>query len=88
MELSMLLSIGLPVVMIVSAFAVWRMPKKPRPGEPGAPGTWKDDSLDDWRRERDAAAELERADRVANPGLHDGAEREGEGKERHQRIGG
>lgn len=56
-----------------------------RGGGGGSDSTgWHDTSLDDWRRERDAAAEAERQARLASPRERSSAE----GEEPHERVGG
>lgn len=49
---------------------------------------WRDDSLDDWRKERAAMAEEERARRTAEGETHAGSTQERDEKKQHQRIGG
>jgi hypothetical protein len=50
--------------------------------------TWRDNSLDDWRRERDAEADAVRAARLESE-THEGAAAEEKSEtKRHQRIGG
>ena len=50
---------------------------------------WRDDSLDDWRKEREAMAEEERARRTAEVAeTHAGSTEERDEKKQHQRIGG
>jgi hypothetical protein len=89
MGLSMLAQLGLPILMAVGAVMAWRMTKRENVRD-SQPAEWKDDSLDEWRRQRDAAAEIERAERAANPdALHAGGEKAVEGDVgKHQRIGG
>lgn len=84
-----LLGLAMPVAMAIGAIAAWRMTRGEARRDEEAPA-WRDDSLDDWRRERDAAAEAERAARAALPrdALTTGqASDEGETR-KHQRIGG
>jgi len=49
---------------------------------------WRDDSLDDWRKEREAMAEEERGRRTAEGETHAGSTQERDEKKQHQRIGG
>lgn len=80
-------AIGLPIAMIAGAIAAWRLLKQEeeRDKQPG----WKDTSLDDWRRERDAEVEVERAGRVSEAQeLQDNAIAESKEAHRQQRIGG
>lgn len=88
-DLIPLLGLAIPVAMAVGAVAAWRMTRGAQRREEEAPA-WRDDSLDEWRRERDDAAAAERAARtsVARDGLTTGqASDEGETR-KHQRIGG
>jgi hypothetical protein len=83
-----LLALGMPVAMAVSGVAVWRAGKKgSTTTKPDGPG-WRDDSLDDWRKERDARAEAERKQRPNTPTLRTGAEEQAETTTKHQRLGG
>jgi hypothetical protein len=89
MLLFLLTRIGFPVMIAVGAIAAWRMSKAEH--APGATQPeWKDDSLDDWRQERDAAAEAERAARgqTSRSDIEEGSTEEKEQAKRHQRIGG
>lgn len=81
-----LFALGMPVAMAVSGIAAWRMSKK-EGGKPETP-QWRDDSLDDWRKERDAQAELQRTQRPAESHLKTGQEEQVEVTKKHQRIGG
>ncbi len=89
MLLFLLTRIGFPLMIVGGAIAAWRMSKAEN-----APGAikpeWKDDSLEEWRKERDASAEAERATRSAEEraGLNEGSTEEKEQTKRHQRIGG
>lgn len=49
---------------------------------------WRDDSLDDWRKERDQAADRERKERATEAKTSTGRAEEQEEKQQHQRIGG
>ncbi len=81
-------AIGMPLAMVFGAIAAWRIMKKEHKAEQEQP-LWRDTSLDDWRRERDANAEAERAARASDPkGLLEGSTEEREETRRHQRIGG
>ena len=81
-----LFALGMPVAMAVSGGAAWRLSKK-ESQKPETP-QWRDDSLDEWRRERDAQAERERTLRPAESHLKTGQEEQQEITNRHQRIGG
>jgi hypothetical protein len=76
-----------PLLMFVGGIAAWRMTRKQ--GEEAEKPAWRDDSLDDWRKERDALAEQERAVRPTEAAhLSTGSEEQQETTKRHQRIGG
>lgn len=84
-------SIGLPLAMVVGAIAGWRILKRDQQAQiEQQKNGWRDDSLDDWRRERDATAEVERAARAIEEGaaLTTGRAEEGVQTKRNQRIGG
>ncbi|MEO6398881.1 MAG: hypothetical protein ABIP13_10480 [Tepidiformaceae bacterium] len=84
----MISAIGLPVAMVVGAVMAWRMTKRENKAEAEQPG-WRDDSLDDWRKERDAEIEVERLQRIQEAKQHGAAASEEQSeKKRHQRIGG
>jgi hypothetical protein len=78
-----------PLVLGGGAIAAWRISKRNAAG-PTATGStsWRDDSLDDWRKERDANAEAHRTERAANPEEATGRGDEQSQEKRHQRIGG
>jgi hypothetical protein len=87
----LLSSIGMPIAMVIGAIAGWRLLKRDQQAEvEQQKNGWRDDSLDDWRRERDAAAETERAARVLEEAsvLNTGRAEEGAQTKRNQRIGG
>ena len=83
-----LMGLLLPIGAALGAVIAWR--KRQSGSDDGH--MWHDDSLDDWRRERDAAAEAERATRSAVPGRDEHEEsREsqgGHGGGTHTRLGG
>ena len=86
--LEMIPAVGLSVLMAVGAVLAWRMSKKENKADPDQP-LWRDDSLDDWRKERDAEVETERLQRIQEAKQHGGAAAEEQSeKKRHQRIGG
>lgn len=75
--------------MLVGGIAAWRLMKDDQRREAESP-SWRDDSLDQWRRERDAEVEAERAARLKEARETQEAsiaERE-EAARKHQRIGG
>jgi hypothetical protein len=86
MNFQILFALGMPIAMVVGGIAAWRATKKDN-APPEAP-IWRDDSLDDWRKERDAQAELERTQRPREETLKTGSEEQQETKQRHQRLGG
>ncbi len=87
----MIAVIGMPLAMAIGGIVAWRQSKRGNDPVAVAADTWRDTSLDDWRRERDEQVELEREMRVANPGPSDtaasGKEESVEKKQQH-RIGG
>jgi len=86
--LEMISAVGLPVAMAVGAVMAWRLSKKANKAEIEQP-LWRDDSLDDWRKERDADVDAERLQRVQEAKQHGGAAAEEQAEtKRHQRIGG
>ena len=88
MDAQIIFAAAFPVLMFVGGIAAWRMSKK-QVEEAEKPTAWRDDSLDDWRNERDAEAEAARATRPAE--LREtvtGSEEQQETTKKHQRIGG
>ena len=84
----MISAVGLPVAMAVGAIMAWRMSKKENKTDTEPP-LWRDDSLDAWRKERDAEIETERLQRIQEAKQLSGAAAEEQSeKKRHQRIGG
>ena len=85
-SVSLFLAILLPVLGVGGAIAAWRMQKREdvRESQP----KWRDDSLDDWRKQREAQADAERAERTSRPDLAEGSTEEREEAKRQQRIGG
>ncbi len=76
-------------MMAIGAIAAWRMSKKendPRAGQ----DNWRDDSLDEWRRDRDLRAEEARTARDANVSAEhlSGSQEESLETKRNQRVGG
>lgn len=89
MDLSAILMMMLPFLLGIGGVAAWRASKRSDEQERERAAAWRDDSLDDWRKERERIAEEERARRAAEEGeLQAGATREGDEKKQHQRIGG
>ena len=80
-------AIAFPVLMLVGGIAAWRMSKNENVARPEQP-TWRDDSLDDWRKQRDADAERTRVLRQESETHEGGATEEKSETVRHQRIGG
>ncbi len=86
--LQMISAVGLPVAMAIGAVMAWRMSKKENKADIEPP-LWRDNSLDDWRKERDAEIETERLQRIQEAKQPSGAAAEEQSeKKRHQRIGG
>jgi hypothetical protein len=80
-------AIAFPVLMLVGGIAAWRMSRKEN-AVIVEQAAWRDDSLDDWRKERDAEADRIRVMRQESP-THEGAAAEEKAEtSRHQRIGG
>ena len=61
--LRLIMLVGMPVLMVLGGVAAWRQSKKDGPEAPDA--SWRDESLDDWRREREEQIEAERLAREA-----------------------
>ncbi|MEX2081410.1 MAG: hypothetical protein WEC33_07310 [Dehalococcoidia bacterium] len=84
-------AIVLPALMFFGGLAAWRASRS-RQVELDSPSgeAWRDDSMDDWRKERDASAETERIARLTDPEgtLKTGRAEEQEETQRQQRIGG
>ena len=77
--------------MAIGGIAAWRMSKKENSTSASTEtSTWRDDSLDDWRRQRAAAADEHRIAREQETReSHAGAGNEEQVETvRHQRIGG
>ena len=86
-NLQILAAIGMPLLMAFGGIAAWRLSKN-EGANPETPA-WRDDSLDDWRKERDAVAEERRASRPAElREMRTGQEEQQETTKKHQRIGG
>ncbi|MBK8561748.1 hypothetical protein [Candidatus Amarobacter glycogenicus] len=87
MDLQLVSAVAFPLLMVIGGIAAWRMSKSDST-KPETP-TWRDDSLDDWRKERDAQAEQARTFRPSDPThLSTGSEEQQETTKRHQRLGG
>ena len=87
----LLSAIGFPLVMAIGGIAAWRLTKKEAKRE-SEPAQWRDDSLDEWMKERDAKVDATRQARLSGKDLS-GKDLSGAGSEeevtvRHQRIGG
>jgi hypothetical protein len=90
MDLQLISTIGLPLLFAIGGVAAWRASRKQVVKEE-APGKWRDTSLDDWKRERDAELEVERAQRAQTEGREPGDATVGQEQQetkRQQRIGG
>lgn len=90
-DIQVLAALGLPLAMVIGVVAAWRMSKRDNTPEADK-SAWRDDSLDDWRRDRDRLAEEERLARETQPHPtareRTGSTEERETTEKHQRIGG
>jgi hypothetical protein len=84
-DLQILFAVAFPLVMFAGGIAAWRLSKKDivAAEKPG----WRDDSLDDWRSERDSEAERRRLTRASEE-LTTGSEEQQEVKKHQQRLGG
>lgn len=83
-------AIGMPLAMGIGGIVAWRATRNQQARE-DAPRTWRDDSLDEWRRERDARADEQREQRTAAPRDELNPEsRQGEetSERQHTRLGG
>jgi hypothetical protein len=87
-SLAIISAIGMPLLMGAGAVAAWMQTRK-GDARPAVKPEWRDTSLDDWRQERDAAAEAERLQRASDEraGTATGDEARQE-RETHQRLGG
>ncbi|MCA9843281.1 MAG: hypothetical protein KC482_09330 [Dehalococcoidia bacterium] len=89
--MNVLVALGLPLVLLVGGIAAWRISRKEGSFEAPEKPAWRDDSLDDWRRERDAQLEQERLQRLeaTNERLRTGQEEEQDTQRTtHTRLGG
>ncbi len=84
------MTIMLPFLLGMGGVAAWRASRRSDAQEKERATAWRDDSLDDWRKERERMAEEERARRATEEEsqTHAGSTREGDEKKQHQRIGG
>ena len=55
---ALLLRLGMPLALAISGIIAWRASKREDANEEKP--AWRDNSLDDWRKERDAQLEAER----------------------------
>ena len=87
-----LLGLGIPLLMAIGGILAWRVSKKGDQQREDPQNQWRDTSLDDWRRERDAQAEEERLRRESGPsrdGFSEGQAKEADTqKQTHSRMGG
>jgi len=84
--ITLLFAVALPVAAVIGAIAAWRMQNHQDVAETQT--KWRDNSLDDWRKEREAAADAERTERASRPDMTEGSTEEREEAKRQQRIGG
>jgi hypothetical protein len=86
-DLRLLSAVAFPLLMVIGGIAAWRISKN-QSARPETPA-WRDDSLDDWRKERDAQADEARATRPAEEQhVSTGSEEQQETTKKQQRIGG
>ncbi|MCO5201168.1 MAG: hypothetical protein M9925_05650 [Chloroflexi bacterium] len=89
MDLSAIMMMMMPFLLGMGGVAAWRASRRSDDQDRERSAAWRDDSLDDWRKERERIAEEERARRAtAETETHAGSTREGDEKKQHQRIGG
>ena len=81
MPAALLLRIAFPLALVFSGLFVWLTKNEKKDTN----NTWRDDSLDDWRREREAQIEAERASQVEQT---TGQAKEARQEEHITRIGG
>ena len=86
-SIQLLSAILFPLAMAIGGVAAWRASKKEHTVE-AEKTTWRDTSLDDWRKERDQAAEQDRSIRAEQPEILTGSSEEQAIEKKHQRIGG
>jgi hypothetical protein len=77
----------LPVGGVLGAWAAWRRQKR-SDATAIDQARWRDDSLDQWRRQRDEQAETDREARAARSDLEPASTEEREEARRQHRIGG
>lgn len=87
-NLSAVLAMMMPFLLGMGGVAAWRASKRSDERERERAAAWRDDSLDEWRRERERIAEEERARRAAAAETRTGSTEERDEKKQHQRIGG
>lgn len=88
-NLQIILAIMMPFLLGMGGVAAWRASKRSDQQERERAAAWRDDSLDEWRRERERIAEEERARREAEvTETRAGSTEERDEKKQHQRIGG
>lgn len=86
--ITLLAAIAFPMLLFIGGLAAWQMTRHRQTAEEQQT-TWRDDSLDDWMREREAQAERERAERLKHRVQYDPeAPEQQEEAIHHQRIGG
>jgi hypothetical protein len=91
MDFQVLSAVGFGLILAVGGFAAWMVSRKSASFDPPEKPAWRDDSLDDWRREREAQAEVDRRQRAESPGTHlsTGQEEQQEAQRTtHTRLGG
>lgn len=89
MNLSAVMMMMMPFLLGMGGVAAWRASKRTEERERERAAAWRDDSLDEWRRERERIAEEERARRAAEvTETRAGSTEERDQKKQHQRIGG
>ncbi|OAI41394.1 hypothetical protein AYO38_03690 [bacterium SCGC AG-212-C10] len=83
-------AIAFPVGMFIAGIVAWRLSKQEAKKD-REPPAWRDDSLDEWRKQRDLELEQERAIR-SKPGARatddTATARDAAETKKNQRIGG
>lgn len=85
----LIMAIGFPLVMAIGGIAAWRMGRNEDKHEAEKP-QWRDTSLDEWRKQRDAEFDVDRVKRAqtTTAAIQAGGAEEKQETQRTQRIGG
>jgi hypothetical protein len=92
MDFQVLSAVGFGLILSIGGVAAWLVSRKSAGFDAPEKKAWRDDSLDDWRREREARAEADRQQRTtdgAESHLSTGQEEQQETQRTtHTRLGG